>query len=66
MMMSPESALVSPALSTVSQQGVEKGKQAGEMLCSIMYNQRYEPHLVLEPRLVIRESTGPCSAVKTG
>ena len=55
----PESALVTPALTTVGQQGVEKGKKAGEILCSIIHEQSYEAHVLFQPRLVLRESTGP-------
>jgi DNA-binding LacI/PurR family transcriptional regulator len=44
----PESALVTPGLTTVGQQGVEKGKKAGEMLCSIIHKKHYEPHFVFQ------------------
>lgn len=54
----PESALVTPALSTVSQAGLEKGKKAGEILCSLIHKRAFEAHVVLEPQLVIRGSAG--------
>lgn len=62
----PESALVTPALSTVSQQGLEKGKKAGEILCSLIHKRSYQSHVVFEPRLVIRESTGPVPSTRVG
>jgi LacI family transcriptional regulator len=51
-----------PPLTTISQSGVEMGRIATEMLLDMI--ERGTPHpdiadVVMEPRLVVRQSTGP-------
>ncbi|UQY45089.1 LacI family DNA-binding transcriptional regulator [Mixta hanseatica] len=54
-----EASLVQPALTTVSVTAKEIGRQAGELLLSRI--QRYDgppKHIILPPKLVVRESCG--------
>jgi LacI family transcriptional regulator len=51
-----------PPLTTISQSGVDMGRAAANMLMDMIEQQRDRAgvaDLVLEPRLVVRESTGP-------
>jgi DNA-binding LacI/PurR family transcriptional regulator len=56
---SPESAASSPGLTTVHSPFYEMGAQAGEMLRTLREaSQADAPHVLLEPMLVVRASTG--------
>lgn len=54
-------SLLSPPLTTVHQPQVSQGEAAMEMLLALMEGQEV-PNRVLEPRLIIRDSTGPVSS----
>ncbi|RKX77666.1 MAG: LacI family transcriptional regulator [Spirochaetes bacterium] len=55
----PESWLVSPPLTTISQPGYEKGKKAMELLLGIIEKKVEKRHIELETELVIRGSCAP-------
>lgn len=54
----PEARLVRPALTTVAQPGIEKGRTAAAILMRLLENEPVEQHTVLETRLIVRESSG--------
>jgi LacI family transcriptional regulator len=54
----PEARLVRPQLTTVSQQGFEKGHHAADMLMRLISKDQVDSHVVLETQLVVRESSG--------
>jgi alanine racemase len=52
----PEAAWVRPALTTIRQPTIEKGQTAAELLVRLVKKEQIAPHVVLETRLVERES----------
>jgi DNA-binding LacI/PurR family transcriptional regulator len=58
----PEARLVRPQLTTVSQHGFEKGQTAANMLMRLIGGEEPESHIVLDTRLMIRESSAPPAA----
>ncbi|MFP4302427.1 MAG: LacI family DNA-binding transcriptional regulator [Spirochaetaceae bacterium] len=53
----PEARLVRPQLTTVSQHGFEKGQTAANLLMRLIAKESAEGHIVLDSKLVIRESS---------
>jgi DNA-binding LacI/PurR family transcriptional regulator len=53
----PEARLVRPQLTTVSQHGFEKGRTAADILVRLIANEPTEAHVVLDTKLVVRESS---------
>ncbi len=54
----PEASLVRPRLTTVGQNGFQKGYAAADLLMRLIQECEVEHHTVLETRLVIRDSSG--------
>jgi LacI family transcriptional regulator len=60
----PESALMSPPLTTIDQSIQEMGKRAVELLIGLIEGTLEQPrHVTLPTRLVVRQSSGPPPAV---
>ena len=55
----PEARLVGPQLTTISQHGFEKGQTAANLLMRLIAKEQAESHIVLDTRLVVRESSAP-------
>jgi DNA-binding LacI/PurR family transcriptional regulator len=55
----PESAYLSPALTTIRQDFNEVGRRCVELLLSIIDGESLERHIVVPAELVVRESSGP-------
>lgn len=55
----PEASLVRPALTTVAQNGFQKGHAAADILIGVIEGREVEQHVVLEAELRVRESSGP-------
>jgi DNA-binding LacI/PurR family transcriptional regulator len=55
----PEASIVRPRLTTVCQYGPEKGRTAAELLMGLIRSGEADGHMVLDTRLVVRESTTP-------
>lgn len=57
----PFAAYVAPSLTTIAQPKLEMGQRAMKMALALMANSaEHVSNIVLEGRLVVRESTGPC------
>ena len=54
-----EAAIVTPALTTVRQPLVEMGRMAVTLLTRLLANERFELHVDLATKLVVRDSTAP-------
>jgi len=59
----PLSEAVIPELTTVSQHAYELGKLAVESLHKLISGEKVKKQAVLEPRLIVRQSTGPVKKV---
>lgn len=57
----PEATLVSPALTTVSQPGFDKGRLAADILMKLIGSHESPGHIVLDSHVVARPSSGPVS-----
>jgi LacI family transcriptional regulator len=59
----PQAAFTSPALTTVSQPKLEMGRQGAALLLDVMEGRTIslKDNSPLSVKLVVRESTGPCS-----
>ncbi|MDX1932249.1 MAG: LacI family DNA-binding transcriptional regulator [Capsulimonadales bacterium] len=55
----PPATLVTPQLTTIRQPLVEIGKTATNMLLQIIEDSEDVPSMVVEPTLIVRDSTGP-------
>lgn len=59
----PESAYLVPALTTVRQDFIELGRRCVELVLGLIAGQVGECHVVVQPDLVIRDSSGPAAVV---
>jgi LacI family transcriptional regulator/LacI family purine nucleotide synthesis repressor len=57
----PLASAVIPELTTISQNTYQLGKQAVDVLHELINQGKPKKQTVLEPRLIIRQSTGPAA-----
>jgi DNA-binding LacI/PurR family transcriptional regulator len=55
----PESSLIRPQLTTVSQPGLDKGRHAADCLMNLIAGSEGPDHIVLPAELVVRGTSGP-------
>jgi len=55
----PESSLIRPQLTTVSQPGLDKGRHAADCLMNLIAGTEGPDHIVLPAELVVRGTSGP-------